>query len=200
MIRNVFVVLLMIACVGCVEEADKPAAKEGFFYVQPGETVKPQEGTSWRKFKEAGISLQIPKGWIVEEFKSPSGEIVKVSADSTYKVGLTVNVIKDVTSKTGISADLYALKLYKEYVSNVKSIVYNTLKKEDHFTKVKWKVIKDMPEHPGIEFTVRVSAIADRINDVLYIYIFGSPTETYDKNWKIGEKIFTPLLIHPEKI
>ena len=169
------------------------------FFIYP-DTVSSKatlpSGYSWQKFKDIKAKGVKPEGWSFHRKKIDGKiiyRIVKDKYERCFLTGLTINAVRNVTRKTQLNAPLYAAYYIYDYQKDSSKILNTWNTEEGPFMKYGCEVIKNIRQFKSnIDFRIKVTAIANKETDTLYVVIFGTP----EKDWNHHTEIEKNLMAH----
>ena len=155
----------------------------------------PPDNYSWKWCEDIKSAFLMPKGWHFKQMTKKGTYccfIIKEDIDKLGKfdTGLTVNVIKDIPSKSKMSPSQYAQEYVKQAEASKK--VLN-----------KWTTVMGPFKAYGCLYASKGTMIHNLLiaNDKtgsMYFVIFEAPEKEWKDAWKIGEPIMKKLLIDDE--
>jgi len=168
--------LLLLAAIACV------AGLRG------DETPAMPPGLEWRAIAEIKGKLLVPEGWHFSEVSSPSSaekkyRITKSLPDKkgSFETGLVLTV--KIRPKEG-SADQQAQAFVHRYLADG-SVLQPFFEEDFGSMKAYGGIVSG--NSSGRSLTYAVNAVANPATNTLYLFVFQTPTETFDEEWKIGQ-------------
>ncbi|MBN1355091.1 hypothetical protein JXA40_02360 [bacterium] len=160
---------------------------------------KSPTGFEWKKILDGKSALLVPEGWHFKHETQADTEaffVTKedISANGTFKTGLTLNVLKNIDGKTGASPSIYAMKLMSEIRSR-KTVIRSSASNYGPFKTFLFR-IRD-PDHPETTIIHHVFAANDDTG-TLWLFIFEAPEDHWDEEWKKGETMLNILPLETE--
>lgn len=162
------------------------------------------DGFSWKRLEDVKITVLVPNGWEVTRLERNGTICYKVTLDKTLRTGLTINVITNVTDKTKqltkalgktVNAPLYAAYQIEQYKDRSTRVVDEWTRESSAFAVYGCEVIRNTD---GAESHIRTTAIGNKKTDTMYVWMFGSPADSWDNSWKFGSRMLNPILIDDE--
>jgi len=164
-----------------------------------GQDLKAPNGYQWVSFPEVKAHFLKPDSWhFHKETKGKKYAAFiskeKIEGGSWYETGMSVNVIRNLANKQGLSAYDYSLAMREESRKVVK------VDKE-------WGSQSGPFQSVGYAYTHKSTGITFRCNNILisntetgtlYIFIFEAPAAEWEEAWKIGEPIIQRLGLDDE--
>lgn len=184
--------LLLVAIVGFGDDQEKskrPEAPPGF---------------RWQELKEVRGAVLIPDGWHFQKTETKDALVFQVTKESLketskFLTGLTINVAREVTKKTKAPPSIYAAALIEKYTKGGEVLIEPKTDRIGNIERTKCEVQKSMPELSKDKlFRMRLVVLANDKTDTIYILIFGAPKDEWDQAWKIGTKLFNPIMINTD--
>ncbi len=143
---------------------------------------------SWHTCNNMGVTVLKPEGWFTKEEKQ--GETLacfitkeRITSNSGFTTGFSINAIPNVTQKTGLSAKEYANQLMQQY---------GELQREGGLTEV--KPVKHIGPNGPFTGYARETAVGDNHfyylhmantkTDTLFIITFEGKDPTWDHDWQ----------------
>jgi hypothetical protein len=142
--------------------------------------------------------MLLPKGWHFSTVASKDGLAYRVtreepSREKGFLTGLTVNVIHGVKKKSKADPSLYAAYHVENYLQEAKVISKPKLDRSGRFARIQCEVEKELPAAAEGLFRIRMVTLANDETDLLYVLIFGAPSDRWEQDWKIGRQLFDPI-------
>ena len=170
-LRSLFL-LAVIACVAGLRGDDTPAMPPGL---------------EWRAIPEIKGKLLVPAGWHFSDLSSSSAErkyrITKSvpGKNGSFETGLVLTV--KIRPKDG-SADQQAQAFVHRYLADG-SVLQPFFEEDFGSMKAYGGVVSG--NSSGRSLTYAVNAVANPTTNTLYLFVFQTPAETFDEDWKIGQ-------------
>jgi hypothetical protein len=145
------------------------------------ELPDPPEGFVWKDFSEVKISCLCPEGWNYKTFAHGDAMTCQISPEKIQDgkgldIGMTINVIKNVTEKSKVSAERYAAHHLANYVPKEDFITFS--EPQDH-GKLQIRIAEVIRKTDDMHILLRTYANKD--TDTLFIVTFGTPTEKWEE-------------------
>ena len=153
---------------------------------------------SWSSSGPGESDFLKPKGWFLKK-ESKAGTYAifitkeNIDKEGVFQTGLTVNVLKGISKKTGNPASLYAHKF----------ITIAAQKEKNKILVKPWLVESGPFKGYGIRVQDEVKIlhymlIANDKEDTLFLTIFEAKPKDWDKAWKYGEVILNNMKLDDE--
>jgi hypothetical protein len=165
------------------------------------ERPDPPAGFEWRELKSMGGSALMPKGWFFSQDSTPHAVVCRLSQEDLAKgdgflTGLTVNAVRGVKSKTKADALMYSVYYVDGYRKGAKTFGDPKVDKQGDFDRIVCDIENELPgAAKGVVFHVRLTTLACKETDTLYIVTFGAPKDEWEKARKTGEQILESLTL-----
>lgn len=161
----------------------------------------PPSGFSWQRLAQIKSVLLKPDSWHFKHSKKGQTDgffITKEDIDKAgvFKTGLTLNCVRDIPKKSGLSPSSYAAAL-ADAAAKKFQLVERSASKQGPFRAVRFRYV-DAPV--GKEsITVCHVLFANDKTGTLFWTIFEAPTTNWDEAWKSGEIILKKMLLDDEQ-
>jgi hypothetical protein len=179
---------------GVVTAQDKPEQKR----------PEPPKWFKWQELKEIQGAVLLPDGWHFNKVSNEDTLAYRVTKEDLKKekvflTGFTINVTRNVKTKTNLTAPDYAVYFVDNYTKGAEIVDEPKMSEAGELKRVTCQVIKKLPDVDKEKlFRLRVTTLANPKTDTLYILIFGAPKDQWEQAYKIGEKLFNPILLHSD--
>lgn len=161
--------------------------------------LKAPDGYQWITFHDAKIHLLKPIGWhFLREVKNGQCAAFiskeKIENGRRYQTGLSVNVIRNVPEKNGISAYEFSVAMRE----NARKIV--KIDKEWASQNGPLQSLGYAYTHKGPDSTFRcINILISNIETgTFYMFIFEAPVADWEQAWKMGEPIVQRIGLNSE--
>jgi hypothetical protein len=156
-------------------------------------------GYSWQALKDVRAEGLKPDGWCFSRRREGESLVFRITEKAPKKrcflTGLTVNVIKDVGIETKVNAPVYAAYYVYDYMAKSLQVRDKWSRTEEPFVSYGCEVTRKIRAiDPDMEFRVRVMAVANTRTDTLYVMIFGTPEESWDKTKETGKTLLENMI------
>lgn len=152
----------------------------------------------WTSSGPGESDFLMPKGWYLKKESKPGTYAIfitkeDIDKEGLFQTGLTVNVLKGISEKTGDHASMYAHK-------------FTTIAAQKDKNKVlvkPWLVEKGPFKGYGVRVQDEVKIlhyflISNDKQDTLFLTIFEAKPEDWDDAWKYGEIILNNMKLDDE--
>lgn len=187
--------LLLLGATGC-QTVPRTADKAGLPPLQ--------EGFHWESFPEVVVAVPCPDGWHRAVSRGPGTFTGSVSVEDfntggLFKTGFTVQLFVAVKQRSGHPASMLAIAMGQEICDTPHNQVLATDPLKEHGKARSCYVRYRNSPALGNKITVHKFFVAIDSSDLLYIFTFESPNESWDEAFaKYGtpmmEKIWMGLL------
>jgi len=155
---------------------------------------QPPKGFSWKKVEQIKGTILMPEGWhyrLDTKGKTIAAFITreKIEDDKPFKVGLSVNVLRDRKNPT---AENLAKTLVENYGKMGK--IEDTFRVNAGKVKGSGGCLTVASKNLKMQFLV----LANMATNTLYIIQFESPEKEWDEAWKKGKVIMEKLALDDE--
>ena len=156
--------------------------------------------------EDTKVTGSYPKSWFKAETKTTkTGYLFTISKELNLKgfnTGMTVNVIKNTTKVSKVKPSVYAKYTTLKSMADDKNKIIGKHTSKNISKSISTRSVtlqKEMTvNNENGQFIVNYFYIANDVTDTLYIFIFGSPVESWDENKPIFEQIKLSLRIETE--
>lgn len=177
------------------------AASILFFTILPalaGEMPPAPNGYSWVKCGEIKGAFLMPMGWYFKKGQKgvTQGYIFSkenIDESEEYFVGLSVNVVKNISQKTGIRPSSYANEFINQAIAKNEIFKSPWVTNREPF-KSYGVVVLNRNDAKG-DFITHNLAIANDTTGTLYLLVFESPAKTWESSWKIAEPMLKKFML-----
>ena len=154
----------------------------------------PPSGYSWYTAKDAGAAVLRPDGWFTKaESKNGTSALFiskeDIAASGNFQTGLSLNFVRGVQAKTGLSSSKYAITLLSKALEGNEELM-SFANPGKGMTSIGLRV-----KNKNLGKTIHYYLVANDAGDTLHIFTFESPTEEWESAWKLGEPMFRNLLL-----
>jgi hypothetical protein len=166
---------------------EKNAAPSG--KVDLSQLPPPPANYEWKVLDEINAAFLVPQKWYF--IKESKGDQIayfftkeNIETQGSFKTGLSLNVIKDVDDKIGLSAPAYAKNFIYELIiaTDTISTWVNQISSLHQYGCQSHIVVED-----SISIVVHNLAIGNKTTNTLYLLTFESPEAEWEKARKIAE-------------
>jgi len=159
---------------------------------------EPPPGFTWQQAPDIKGAILKPDGWYFDtEFDGDDyGYFISREPNAPpdgFDTGLTLNVITDVPSKTGVTASTYAAAFIEGGGSEFQMIGEPFSGKRGPYES--HGALFQVADPGRGDFKAHMVAIANDQTGTVYLCIFEGPAEDWDLTWRIGEQMLEKLVI-----
>lgn len=161
----------------------------------------PPDGYEWVEAEDIKGAFLKPESWYFKKLIKGNSQgyfITKedIDKDGSFFTGVTINVILNITEKTGKSASEYA----EMYIQGAASASSQIKKPWTHqmgpFNS--YGVVLTVADPNDGDYNAHHLANSNNQTNTLYLVIYEAPTEDWDSAWTIGEKVLGKLYINSD--
>ena len=154
-------------------------------------------GYSWVEFKEANAAYLKPQGWF--QTVRSDGEVATLFLSKenmaqlgSYRTGLSVNVIRDVRRRAGMTPSQFAQRTIAKTAASKEVLSQWATPLTGGALNVGFRY-RDPSPFPSL--LIHTVLLADDGADLLQILVFGAPESEWEKAWKYGERMIADMLV-----
>lgn len=160
----------------------------------------PPAGFSWVEFSEIKGAFLLPDGWHFRQEKR-GGTLAyfltreRIEADRPFETGMTLNVVPEVSKKTGRRAPDYA-GAFAAALSGSEELLDSWQKR---FGTMELYGARVRSAREGLEpLIMHRLSIGNATTDTLYIIVFESPERSWQEMWRLGDVMLSMFLLDDE--
>ncbi len=155
-------------------------------------------GYKWNDMPEIKGACLSPTNWYFKSFTQKDGLVYTASPEKDesgqgFDVGLSINVIKDVKTKSKVTAEEYAIHYIINYVPSEDFISF---KQSETFGKFKISSAELIRKKDDMR--IYMKTFANTETDTLYVITFGAPVSEWESYLPVKEQVLNPILIDDE--
>lgn len=154
----------------------------------------PPPGYAWFGSKESGVAVLKPDGWFTKAESQQGTDALFVAKEDLnsrgrFETGLSLNALRGVKQKTGLSASQYAYAfLAKSLEGNEELMSFGGPADGTMTIGLRFR-------NRGLDKVIHYYLVASDSRDTLHIFMFEAPSKEWDAAWRVGEPIFRNLRI-----
>ncbi len=162
----------------------------------------PPDGYEWIRCGDNKMGLLKPKGWFHRSKKKGDTETHAVSVEDSrknesFETGLTLNIVKHVDRKTGVSASVYAEKFIKKACEK-KIVLIDVFSKPPAGPFKSYGCRIKSQEKGDIPIIIHFFILANDKKGTLFLYQFEAPENSWNEAWETGKILMQHIWVDDE--